>query len=48
MTNQPQAYVAVVGPGHLTAGDPLLASAYEVGAALATAGAAVVTGGLGG
>jgi uncharacterized protein (TIGR00725 family) len=39
-------YVAVVGAGE--AGDDLVASAYEVGAELARAGAILVTGGLGG
>jgi uncharacterized protein (TIGR00725 family) len=40
------AYVAVVGPGEAT--PEQLAAAEEIGAALAVAGAVVVTGGLGG
>lgn len=40
------AYVAVIGPGEASAGE--LRSAEDVGAALAEAGALVVTGGLGG
>jgi uncharacterized protein (TIGR00725 family) len=46
MPSAPPPYIAVVGPGEATADQ--LQAAEDVGAQLATAGAVVVTGGLGG